>query len=253
MIITPIKTRKLIPPQDDLDQVLKTLSLKIKERTIVAISSKIVSILEGRCIHQSKVKDKDELIIKEAEKYLDRNLTPGGWIIHTLKNNLLIPTSGVDESNANGYYILWPKNPKLSAKRIWQFLKKKSQIKNLGVIITDSHSIPLRRGLVGISLAHFGFQPLKDYRGKQDLFGRRIEVSLANIPDSLAAASVLAMGEGAEQTPIALISDLGPAIKFTPKSTISKKPFSSFGVPTSEDLFKPFLDKVPWKKGGSGH
>jgi F420-0:gamma-glutamyl ligase len=80
---------------------------------------------------QKKFKDKDKLIIKEAEKYLPRSFVPGEWVIHTLKNNIFIPTSGIDESNANGHFILWPKNPKRSAEKIRNWLKKKYKVKIL--------------------------------------------------------------------------------------------------------------------------
>lgn len=248
MIFTPIRTEKLIPPKDNLDKLLKPLIPLLQEKTIVVITSKVISIVEGNCIEISKVKDKDDLIKKEADFYLERKNVPGGWLMHTLKNGTLIPTAGIDESNSNGYFILWPKNPEKSAQKIWRFLKEKTNLKNLGVIITDSHSEPLRRGLVGISIAHFGIKPLYDYRGEQDLFGRELKVSLSNIPDSLAAGSVMLMGEGSEQTPVVLISDLPKSVEFIQKKFISKKQFSSFQVPLEEDLFSPFIKNVPWKK-----
>src|SRR5579884_3564736 len=202
MKVQSYKTKIFEPPEDDLKETLNHLSHSLNNGDIVAITSKVVSICEGRTIKADQVKDKDELVKKQANRYLPREFVPGKWALHTITRNILIPTAGVDESNGNGYYILWPEDPEASAKKIWQHLTKKAGIKNLGVVITDSHSIPLRRGLVGISLAHWGFEPLKDYRGKKDLFGKKLEVSLANIPDALAAAAVLAMGEGSEQTPI---------------------------------------------------
>lgn len=248
MIITPIKTRKLIPPKDDLSEVLDESITSLEENSILAISSKIVSIGEGRCIPLEAITDKDALIKQEADLYLSRDYVPGKWLMHTVTNNLMIGTAGIDESNANGHYILWPKNPKNSAKRIYAFLTQKFGIKNLGIIITDSHSIPLRRGVVGISLAHYGFDPLLDYRGKEDLFGRELHVSQTNFADGLAAAAVVSMGEGDEQTPLVLLTDI-PHITFTTKRTSYKK-FSSLEVPMEEDLYKPIFTFLPWEKGG---
>jgi dihydrofolate synthase / folylpolyglutamate synthase len=48
-----------------------------------------------------------------------------------MKDNTLIPSAGIDESNANGYYILRPKNIQKMTKEIWQYLKKKCKIKKL--------------------------------------------------------------------------------------------------------------------------
>lgn len=253
MKVKAVKTRKLLPPQDDLWEVLETVIPKLGENMVVAVASKIVAIGQGRCIPLGQVTDKDKLIIKEAEKYLPRENTPGGWVMHTIKNNLLIPTAGIDESNARGHLILWPQNLPESAGKIWKFLRQKSGLKNIGVVITDSHSIPMRRGVVGISLAHFGFKSLFDYNGREDLFGRKLKFSKTNLPDSLATAAVLAMGEGDEQTPIAIISDLPKTVEFIQKAPRKPAdPSLNFEIPQEFDIYQPFLTSVPWKKGGAG-
>lgn len=249
MKVKAIKTRKFLPPKDDLWSLLSEGIKSLDENTILAVTSKVVAIGEGRCIPIKKVKNKDELIISEADKYIPRKLAPNKWVMHTIKNNLLIASAGIDESNGRGFYILWPKNPEESAEKIWLFLRKKYKVKNVGVIITDSHCIPMRRGLVGISIAHFGFSPLKDYRGKKDIFGRRLNVSLTDIPDCLASAAVLEMGEGAEQQPLAIISDV-PYVEFSLRGYQADKPYSSFVIGEKEDLFYPFLSAVKWKKDG---
>lgn len=250
MKIIAVKTRKVNPPKDDILDILEIAGKNLKENSVLCISSKVVAISEGRCIPVREYPHKDELVKKEADKYLERDQVPNSWMMHTIKNNLLIGAAGIDESNGNGYYILWPENPDKSAKGIYDFLRKKSGLKNIGIIITDSHSIPLRRGLVGISLAYHGFEPLKDYMGEKDLFGRELIFSMTNIPDSLAAAAVFSMGEGAEQTPIAIVEDLNGIVNFTEKSWVPKKPNSDFSIKPEEDLYSPFLKAVPWKKGG---
>ena len=89
--------------------------------------------------------------------------------IITIKGHTLIANAGIDESNANGYYILWPKRPSALAKEIRAYLKKKYKIKNLAVVVTDSHIIPLRHGTTGISIGFYGMEPLYDYRGMPDI------------------------------------------------------------------------------------
>lgn len=246
MQVKAIKTRKFLPPKDDLWELLSAVE-KLQENSVVAVTSKVVAIGEGRCIPINQI-DKDKLIAKEAEKYLPRELWLNGLTMYTIKNNLLVAAAGIDESNANGYYILWPKNPESSAKKIWKFLKEKFRLKNLGVIITDSRVLPLRRGVVGMAISYFGFKPLKDYRGTKDLFGRVFEMETSDIPDSLATAAVLEMGEGAESQPIAVISDV-PYIKFSNKAESAEE---SLAITEKEDLFYPFLSSVKWLKGGSG-
>lgn len=248
MIIKPIKTRVLKPPKDDLFKVIEKSIKKLPENSVLAITSKVISISQGRCVPLSQTIKKDSLIEKEADFYLPRSYVPHSWCMHTIKNNIFIPSAGIDESNADGYYILWPKNLNRTAKEIWTWLKKKYHLKNIGVIITDSHTIPLRRGVLGISLAHYGFEPLKDYRGESDLFGRLLKMTQTNIADGLAVASVLLMGEGSESTPICIITDI-PWVKFVSKPKKSKLPFSSFEIKTKEDLYWPLFSSVPWKKG----
>ena len=218
---------------------------------MLVITSKVVSIWQGRCIPKNQYPDKDMLIKKEADFYLPREATPHGWVMHTLKHNIFIPSAGIDESNSGEYYTLWPKDPKATAKTLWQWARKTYRVKNLGIIISDSHSIPLRRGMMGFALSYYGFQPLKEYRGTKDLFGREMKMTQRNFPDALAAAAVLAMGEGNEAMPLALIREI-PDIRFTNKSPKTRYPHSSFEIKTREDLYYPLLSSVPWEKGGRG-
>ena len=118
-----------MPPKDDLLEVIEKSIKKLPEKSIVVIASKVVSIWQGRCILKEKYRAKDDLIIEEADVYLPRSFIPGAWVMHTIKNNLFIPSAGVDESNANGYYVLWPKNIKGTVKELWQWVKKKYKVK----------------------------------------------------------------------------------------------------------------------------
>ena len=250
MIITAIKTRALIPPQDDLLEALGEGIHEFPEESVLAVSSKVVSIWQGRCVPLESI-EKDELIKREADKYLERAEVPGEWVMHTLKNNLLIPTAGIDESNANEHFVLWPNNPNGAAEEILAWVKERYGVANAAVIITDSHSIPLRRGTVGICLGYAGFAPLNDYRQTEDIFGREFKLEQANIADGLAAAAVLAMGEGSERTPAALMSDV-PFVQFGKKEN-TEDPQGSFEVGIDNDLYYPFLKHVPWKEGGAGN
>lgn len=248
MIVQAIKTRVLIPPKDDLIEALYQAIDQIEENSILAVTSKAVSIWQGRCIRAEDYPNKDELIKEEAQMYLPRKFVPGGWIMHTVKDGLFVPSAGVDLSNGRNFYILWPQSPMQAAAEIRSHIKQKFNLKKAGVIITDSHSVPLHRGVVGITLGFAGFSPIKDYRGSLDLFGREFTMEIANVADMIATAAVLTMGEGAEQTPAALISDVA-FVEFMENYKDPDKPFSSFNVPIEEDLYGPFITSAPWKKG----
>ncbi len=73
----------------------------------------------------------------------------------------------------------------------------------------------------------------------------------SNLPDSLATAAVLEMGEGSERKPIAIIREI-PQIEFVSREFKPKSDDDSFNIPQKEDMFFPFLSSVKWRKGGSG-
>ena len=70
----------------------------------------------------------------------------------------------------------------------------------------------------------------------------------ANIVDALATSAVLVMGEGAEQTPLAIIEDI-PFVKFQEKNP-SKKELKDFLINMDDDLYGSLLKSVKWRKGG---
>ena len=154
----------------------------------------------------------------------------------TIKHGLLIPSAGIDESNSeNGDYILYPKDPFASARRLCQAIKEKLKLKNFGIILTDSHTHPLRRGVTGIALAYDGFFPWKNLIGEPDLYGRKMKMTSVNVVDSLAVAAVFVMGEAAEQQPLALIETND--VVFTDKAPQPE----DIRIPLEEDLYGPLI------------
>ncbi|MBI2592454.1 coenzyme F420-0:L-glutamate ligase [Candidatus Saccharibacteria bacterium] len=246
MIVKTIKIHKIVAGGPTIFELLDKYLTALEEGSVVAIASKIVAICEGNVVAIGSI-DKEELIKKESEHYLPGSLSKYG-ISFSITKNTLIPMAGIDESNGNGNYILWPKEPQQSANEIRQYLAKRFGLKKVGVIITDSSVMPLRYGTVGIVVAHSGFLAANDYRGKPDLFGRPFKVSISSVAGGLAAAAALQMGEGAEQTPIAVIEDL-PFVQFQSRDP-NKKELAAFYISIcGDDLFAPFLQNAPWQKG----
>lgn len=247
MHIKPIKTKKFRAPKDDvLPEIFRCIE-SIEEGSILVITSKVVSIDQGRCVPVNVV-DKDELIKKESELFLPRTFVPEEHVLHTITNDTLIASAGIDASNADDHYILWPKDLEETLKEWYKVLKEHYEIENFGILIVDSRSMPMRRGVVGIAIGSMGFHRLNDYRESVDIFNRPIKFSQVNIPDALAAAAVVTMGETNEQTPLALICDV-PFVVFGDE--MNNKKHSEYVVPKEDDIYKPFLD-VPWQKGGKG-
>ena len=157
------------------------------------------------------------------------------WL--TIKDGMVMATAGIDESNGDGKLILLPKNSFKAAEKLRKQLLNFYKIRNLGVIISDSRTTPLRRGITGAAIGYAGISGLKKYRGAKDIFGRSFKFSSVNIPDSLAAAAVLIMGEGAEKIPLALITDVN--IKF--QNIIDKK---ELRISIDEDIYAPVFGKI---------
>lgn len=248
MKITAIKTRKIFANDRSIYEILDESLPVIEDGSIIAITSKIVSICEGNVVPKNAI-SKEDLIVRESDKYLPATLSKYGNHF-TITKNTLIPTAGIDESNGEGYYILWPKDVQKTANGIRQYLSKKHGIRNVGVVITDSTCQPLRRGIYGITLAHSGFRALRDYIGKPDLFGRPMKVTQSNIAGGIAAAAVLVMGEGAEQTPLCLLTELNDIV-FQQRNPTAEE-LEELAISLDDDLFAPFLTSVEWWQGLGG-
>ena len=239
MQLFPIKTRVLIPPKDDLYSVLDEYLTDVREGDVVLITSKVVAIHEGRSVSIEDVMNKDILIQNESELFLpvsyrSRPIT----VIH----NAVIASAGIDESNGAGYYILLPVNPFNSAKEIHRYVKKKFGLTQLGIVLTDSHSEPLRYGAMSISIGCWGLEPVVSHVGKPDLFGRETEYAKTNMVDALSAAATLVSGECAEACPIVIARDVQNVV-YT-----EEDPRPSLFVPYEEDIFRGLFEK--FEKGG---
>lgn len=242
MKINSIKTDKIRPFDRSIFSVLDASIADMPERSILVITSKIVSICENNVV--KKTMSKKDFAKQEADLYLPEIHNNHNYLL-TIKNNILIANAGVDESNVENHYVLWPKDPQKSANDILDYLKDKFGRKEIGVIISDSKTTPLHRGISGVAIAYSGFSPLKNYIGKSDLFGFKLGVTKAAIYDSLAVAAVIVMGEGDEQTPMALIEDL-PFVEFQ-DSHPSQAELDELNISLEDDLYAELLTSVDWQ------
>ena len=220
MQVIPIKTGRISPRDSLIDRILRSIQssgVGLEDGDIVAIASKVVSVVEGRIVDLTSVQPSQkaqelathyqidpqfvEVILKEADEIL------GGVYrtLLTIKDDIMIANAGADLSNnPKGYITLWPKNPSGSADRIRKELEKRIR-KKLIVLIIDSRTTPLRLGTSGIAIGISGINPIKDYRGRRDLFGKKLIVTTLAVADALASAAHLVMGEGDEAIPLAII------------------------------------------------
>jgi len=118
---------------------------------------------------------------------------------------------------------------------------KKFGLKQLGVIITDSRTMPLRAGVTGVAIGYAGFRGVRDYRGKPDLFGRLLHVSRTDVADSLATAAVLLMGEAKECQPLATIED-------APVEFCERIDRNELKISLEDDMYRPLFTHLPKKR-----
>lgn len=226
-----------MPPQDDIFKVFEESLPELKNGDVLIITSKILGIHQGRCvkIKEGTPEEINKLALEEADWYVPKSEATKKYGVFTIKYNSIIASAGIDKSNSNGYYTFLPRDVNILLNEIRDYLKKKYKIQDLGIIAVDSHCIPLRAGIVGTSIGFVGMEPIKDYVGKKDIFGREFKFSRVNVIDSLSSISVLLMGEGNELTPMMIIRGCD-FISFTNKDTQAE-----INIDPKDDIFEPLL------------
>lgn len=219
----------LVRPGDDLATIcgdaLERNALALQHRDVLVIAQKIVSKSEGRYVTLSDVEpserarnlgaeiDKDprlvEVILSESKEVLRHR--PGLLIVaHRL--GYVMANAGVDQSNLEPLggaerALLLPEDPNASCVE----LRKQWQARfgvELAVVMCDSVGRAWRNGTTGTALGAAGLPSLEDLRGREDLYGRPLEVSEVGLADQLAAAAELIMGEANEGKPLVVIRGL---------------------------------------------
>ncbi len=240
----PLKT-PIIQPGDSvaaiLYKVIRDLKVHIDNRDVMVIADKIVGTAEGRVIKLETIVASDKAKELAAKYQMDPRVVEavlqeadevfGGvkGVLLTIKHDTLIANAGIDLSNVPfGYIVLFPKDPWKSAQGIKEFLERKFN-KKIAVILGDSRVQPLRRGTIGVALAVAGMDPVEDYRGREDLFGRKLQITFRAVADDLVSAAELIMGEAKEQIPAVLIKGMN--------IHLTEKPTRNMAIDKKECLF----------------
>ncbi len=243
MVISPIQTDRVNAGSCTVIEFIDRYVKDLPERSILVVTAKVVSLCEGQVVSKSTT-TKQQLAYQEADYYLPAEQNKYGVVL-TIKNNILVGSAGVDTGNSAGYFTLWPKNPQQTVNQIWDHLRHKFHRREIGVIICDSRSTPLRQGATGIGIAHCGFLGVIDQPAQPDIFGESTWV-LINVVDALASAACLVMGESNEQVPLTHITE-APRIQFQEEPP-SPEELKKLYIPMEEDFFSKILLAVPWKK-----
>jgi len=239
--IIPVKIEEEIEPNTNIiDLVLK--STVINDYDILIFSQKIISKNEGRIVDLSSVNPsllasgiassygKDprlvELILSESKRIVRMQESV---IIVESNHGFVCANAGIDESNVrDGYVTMLPEDPDQSADKLKKQIEQRTK-KNTAVIISDTFGRPFRLGQANIAIGIAGMEPIIDYKGKLDTFGKILQVTAIAVADELCSASELVMGK-VENCPVAIIRNF--------KFDFSDAKIQKIIRPKAEDLFR---------------
>jgi coenzyme F420-0:L-glutamate ligase/coenzyme F420-1:gamma-L-glutamate ligase len=253
MTVTPLEGLPLFAPgmsvAREVADAAARQGLAIAPGDVLVVAQKVVSKAEGRSLRLAEVTAGDEaeaiaertsrpaplvqLMLDESQEVV--RATPA-VVITRHRTGHVIANAGIDASNVLGgaedAVLLWPRDPDASARAI------RAELADLlgaapAVIIADSLGRAWRMGTVGTAIGASGLVVVDDRRGEVDLFGRTLQATLVAVADSLAAAAVLVMGEGAEGVPAAIVRGAGRYV------ADADGPGAVAGLrPLAEDLFR---------------
>lgn len=223
---------------------------QFRDGDILVVAQKIVSKVEGRTRDLAGVDVSDEArelagttgrdaemmqaVLDESRQIL--RSTPAA-VIAAHRTGHVLANAGIDASNVDGgqegRVLLWPLDPDASARGLRAELQNACE-ERIGVVIADSMGRAWRIGTLGHAIGCAGLTVLEDRRGTgKDLYGRTLQATVIGIADSIAAMATLAMGEGAEGTPVALVRGCARWV------TAEDGPGATSGLrPVEQDMFR---------------
>ncbi|MCY3410404.1 MAG: coenzyme F420-0:L-glutamate ligase [Candidatus Heimdallarchaeota archaeon] len=219
--IYPVKSPKIIGFGEDVFDIfinaLSNSNVEIEDGDIISITSKVISMQQKAAVLLDSILPSEEARTLGIEASMDPRVAQlvmdeaEGEIIGQVFHAILAKTpyglsanAGIDLSNCpDGYALLLPKQPNQEAVIFRNKIKEHFK-KTVAVIITDSRTIPLRKGTTAVAIGIAGMEPIIDERGNKDLYGYTMAISSRAIADNVANCCNLVMGETNEQTPFAI-------------------------------------------------
>ena len=190
-------------------QAAKTLGIRFRDRDILVVKHKVVSKAEGALVELEKITPSaasrawaqrhgldarvSELALRESRRVVRKKR---GVLITETRHGFVCANSGVDVSNVDGgrCALLLPQDPDRSAAKLRREMKNALGLE-IAVIISDSFGRPWREGLTEVAIGVAGMHPMLDYRGRCDVHGYALRVSVDAVADELACAAGLVCGK----------------------------------------------------------
>ena len=218
----PITGIPIIKPGDDLIRILihALIPLKPQNGDVLVVTSKIISKAEGRFLNLCGVTPSAEAIVLGEKTLKDPRLVEvilresvavsraaPNVLITQHKLGFVSANAAVDHSNTSAdddIVLLMPRDPDADARHIQHALHTAFGV-NMAVVIADSHGRPHRLGTVGVAVGVAGMPGVEDWRGREDLFGFKLQHTEIGLADMVASAATLTMGQAAEGVPAVLL------------------------------------------------
>lgn len=226
----PVTGLQIVRPGDDLAALLATAIAPLRPQAgdVLVVTSKVVAKAEGRfvnlrevtpsarAIELAAITQKDprlvEVILRESSEV---SRAAPGVLVTRHRLGFVSANAAIDHSNVSpdpDVVLLMPIDPDASARCIAERLRAAFACA-IPVVICDSHGRPHRLGTVGVAVGVAGMPGVEDWRGREDLFGYRLQHTEIGLADMVASAATLVMGQAAEGTPAALVRGL----RFAPR------------------------------------
>jgi len=241
----------MIQAGDDLVEhivsVFKRNSVTPRTGDVLVVAQKIVSKAEGRIVDLATIKPSPEALalamnVDKDPRLVEVILSESVRVVRAHRRVLIVEhrlgfimaNAGIDQSNVGppdgaDRVLLLPENPDQSAETLRRGLKSATGI-DIAIVINDSFGRPWRQGTASVAIGVAGIPALIDLRGRADLFGRRLEVSVIGFADEVAAAASLLMGQADEALPAVLVRGLAWSAPESAAASIVRSP--------NEDLFR---------------
>jgi coenzyme F420-0:L-glutamate ligase/coenzyme F420-1:gamma-L-glutamate ligase len=210
---------------DDLAAlVAERLPEPAQDGDVFVIAQKVISRAEGRVVRLQDVEPSEraremapqarkdprlvELILRESNEVLRLH---EGVLIVEQRAGWVCANAGIDRSNvppgSGEVAALLPEDADASARR---FVARMSELtgRRVAAIVNDSHGRAWREGSVGVAIGVAGLRPLKDERGRRDLYGYQLQTSVIGWADEIAGAASLLMGQSDQGIPVVVVRGL---------------------------------------------
>ena len=198
---------------DDLSRLVVDAAaasgISLADGDILVVTQKVVSKAEGNVVDLRDVEPSDlarrlaapqgkdpryvEVVLRECVRIVRMER---GIIIAQTRHGFICANAGVDASNVSGGDVacLLPVDSDASARQLREQLRERAGV-DVAVIVSDSFGRPWRMGIVNVAIGVAGLQPLLDYRGQPDDYGRVMHASILAIADEVASAAELVAGK----------------------------------------------------------